>query len=84
MARGRGSSIWGPELVPPIHGPAKTIPVTVALIRRWNRLVQEWRRFRMPTQKEEQRLDTLTHEHAIRAATVSHGAYLGRARVGLE
>ena len=84
MAIGRGSSIWGPELVQPIHGHAQTMQVTAALIRRFNRLLQEWRRFRMPTQKEEYRLDMLTHEHVMRAATVSNGAYLGKAQTERE
>ena len=84
MAIGRDSGIWGRDVVPPIHGPAQTIPVTAALICRWNRLLQEWRRFRMPTRSEEKRLDAMTREQVTRAATVSNGAYLGQAQTGRE
>ena len=83
MATSR-SSIWGPELVPPIHGPAQSITITAALIRRWNRLLREWRRFKPSTRAEERRLDAMKREQITRAATVSHGAYLGQAQTERE
>jgi hypothetical protein len=84
MAIGRESRIWVREVVPPIHGPARTIPVTAALVLRFNRLLREWRRFRMPTWAEEKRLDAMTREQVTRSVTVSNGAYLGQAQTGRE
>jgi len=78
------SRIWGPELVPPIHGPAQTVMVTAALLRRFNRILREWRRFKPPTRAEERRLDALKREQVTRSATVSNVAYLGRAQVKRE
>ena len=78
-------SAYSPDgAVPYPHGDVQTIPITLRLIQRINRALREWRRFRMPTQKEEQRLDALTHEHVMRAAMVSNGAYLGKAQTARE
>jgi hypothetical protein len=83
MATSR-SRIWGPELVPPAHGEAVPIQVTPVLLRRINRVLREWRRFKMPTRTEQGLLDKWRQEHIVRAATVSNGAFLGRAQAKQE